>query len=85
MDNENEKREITILQARRRLGLSQSTIAKLSNVSRQAVCRWEAGDTAEAIKLVPYMQKLNELATHYKVLADDEEIVSPPIRNRALK
>ena len=81
----NEKREVTILQARQRLGLTQATLAKLSKISRQAIHRWETGNAAEAIKLVPYVQKLNELARHYKVLVEDEEIVGPPVRNHAMQ
>lgn len=53
-----------LTQARKAAGLTQADVAAKLNVSRQAVSRWESGDTT------PTMDKLKTLAKLYGVSLD---------------
>ena len=53
-----------LTQARKAAGLTQADVAAKLNVSRQAVSRWESGDTT------PTMDKLKTLARIYGVSLD---------------
>lgn len=53
-----------LTQARKAAGLTQADVAAKLNVSRQAVSRWESGDTT------PTMDKLKALAKIYGVSLD---------------
>lgn len=53
-----------LTQARKAAGLTQADVAAKLNVSRQAVSRWESGDTT------PTMDKLKTLAKIYGVSLD---------------
>ncbi len=50
---------------RRRMGLSQEELAEKCQVSRQAIAKWESGES------VPTIEKLIFLADFYKVTLDE--------------
>lgn len=53
-----------IAACRKRAGMSQEKLANELNISRQAVSRWETGET------VPDIEKCDRLARHYGVTLD---------------
>jgi len=50
---------------RRRMGLSQEELAEKCQISRQAIAKWESGES------VPTIEKLIFLADFYKVTLDE--------------
>lgn len=50
---------------RKRAGLSQEELAEICEISRQAIAKWESGES------VPTMDKLIFLADHYGVTLDE--------------
>lgn len=63
-----------ILYYRKRAGLSQEALAAKIGVSRQAVSKWEVGDT------VPELDKLVALARSFGVTTDELLGVREPVR-----
>jgi len=61
-----------LLQNRKEKGMTQSELAKLLNVSHQAVSRWERGEN------LPDVERLSELAKLYQVSVDEILSIEQP-------
>ena len=68
-----------IIKERKRLGLSQEELAEKMNVSRQAVSKWEGGQSIPEIEKILQLSSLFGVTTDY-LLKDEIEAVqyTPP-------
>ena len=67
-----------IISLRRERGITQSQLAKLMNVSRQAVCKWENDQTApDTLKLIQLSDVL-DTDVEYLATGVHSKIKSPP-------
>ena len=62
-----------ILQCRKRMGLSQEELAQQLNTSRQAISKWELGDSQPELNNVIALAKLFGVTTDWLLIDTDDE------------
>ena len=64
-----------LLSLRKANGLTQVKLAELMNVSRQAISRWEVGESASSTKNLEFLGRLYDVPLEYLLHADAPEPV----------
>lgn len=64
-----------LVELRKKKGLTQLKLAEMMNVSRQAVSRWESGDTVPSIDNLKYLGDLYGVPLEYLLHDDAPELI----------
>lgn len=67
---------------RKKYGYSQEKLAELLGVTRQAISRWELGDTTPEMELLVALCKTFNVSADYLIHDDQEEVIFTTQKNK---